>query len=986
MRPHLRGAKKSDYETGLKCSQWLEKIGNPELFKLSTRRLSLTYKVCEKHFERRCFFSDMMNRLERTAVPTLFDPNKKDQPLPLVFLETNCTSDAEDTISLATTVETISYGGRHRKADAPLNTREDDSFIKSSVKADTSLSKQNKEPEFCDVSTNHDICALASELTIHQNRFENEVYADEINQTDTSLGGMYDDVSKHVVSCEVMSARELRGREFVHYNLDEISDNDLGQRAFLWMNSEPVLNHTQNSSTDDSNTLQISRETLDHVDVSFDEMNAEICRQVTNEDISLQALNQDFSHFRMDDEVSVTELEHGEFFQSWLDDSTLHVLKQGKEHQSHGIENMDGRIITKEDLSHVDVPKDVESLAWMNDEVSHPEISLTGFQHDSMTGPGLCEMNLPEVSLASLSQEFSISRTLEEISRQRYNSNNNPVTFLEQKEISQPFTVKIPEETVNEDDISMRDLNSGSFSPLTDSILVPASSHHKQQTLDEPLNSEAFPCKLTEGLSKDFIPQNNISVSVSHHKSFSFDMHEGITKQILSHSEISSTNELNVTKFSHSLINGISEQADRKNDHSSQKLTVPETFSQNKISNQVITDNRSSVQQFAHEPFVFQEIEDSGLEASINKNSPFLAKISNRASNQLTGCDKVSSDDMNLSAGSAIGPGTTADIPLVLLPESVNSNGWFDFENMCRLCLTDGRVMYPIFSDCEDKSEADNITARVISCTPIMVRREDKLPKLICERCYDHLASWYRFKELCFSTDSFLQQFVNSIYPNTQEDHSEVYTHQGRKSSNIASKQTQTMPIVELTVSDESSKSLSDSPHHNKENNQKKSPPVGRKRKRTITEHCIKANEPSDVVMLNDLVTTGKTKTLVRCKKCRRKKCKCKPKRKRGLAKGVQLNGLKPGSHLKLNNVTNEDYELIPIGKTASEELERLNIEEVNLHLCERVENHLGTTPSPHPPSSPERVLNLYLSILSSLAQHETSVSANYVTEVGNFN
>nr|CAD7432461.1 unnamed protein product [Timema monikensis] len=143
------------------------------------------------------------------------------------------------------------------------------------------------------------------------------------------------------------------------------------------------------------------------------------------------------------------------------------------------------------------------------------------------------------------------------------------------------------------------------------------------------------------------------------------------------------------------------------------------------------------------------------------------------------------------------------------------------------------------------------------------------------------------------------QQFKLGL-KSSGEDHSEVYTHQGRKSSNIASKQTQTMPIVELTVSDESSKGLSDSLHHNKENNQKKSPPVGRKRKRTITEHCIKANEPSDVVMLNDRVTTGKTKTLVRCKKCRRKKCKCKPKRKRGLAKGVQLNGLKPGSHLKV--------------------------------------------------------------------------------------
>nr|CAD7406679.1 unnamed protein product [Timema cristinae] len=58
--------------------------------------------------------------------------------------------------------------------------------------------------------------------------------------------------------------------------------------------------------------------------------------------------------------------------------------------------------------------------------------------------------------------------------------------------------------------------------------------------------------------------------------------------------------------------------------------------------------------------------------------------------------------------------------------------------------------------------------------------------------------------------------------------------------------------------------------------------------------------------------------------------------------------------------------------------LGRLNLEEANPHLCGgRVENHLGKTT----PSSPDQDSNLDLSVLSSLAQHKTSMLANYTTE-----
>nr|CAD7443935.1 unnamed protein product [Timema bartmani] len=62
------------------------------------------------------------------------------------------------------------------------------------------------------------------------------------------------------------------------------------------------------------------------------------------------------------------------------------------------------------------------------------------------------------------------------------------------------------------------------------------------------------------------------------------------------------------------------------------------------------------------------------------------------------------------------------------------------------------------------------------------------------------------------------------------------------------------------------------------------------------------------------------------------------------------------------------------------DELGRLNTEEVNPYLCGgRVENHLGKTAS----SLPDLESNFDLSVLGSLAQHETSVLANYATEAG---
>lgn len=53
-------------------SQWVANCANEKLFALSAEQLRRR-SVCNRHFERWCFSSDMRIRLEKNAVPTLFN-------------------------------------------------------------------------------------------------------------------------------------------------------------------------------------------------------------------------------------------------------------------------------------------------------------------------------------------------------------------------------------------------------------------------------------------------------------------------------------------------------------------------------------------------------------------------------------------------------------------------------------------------------------------------------------------------------------------------------------------------------------------------------------------------------------------------------------------------------------------------------------------------------------------------------------------------
>nr|CAD7443805.1 unnamed protein product [Timema bartmani] len=119
-------------------------------------------------------------------------------------------------------------------------------------------------------------------------------------------------------------------------------------------------------------------------------------------------------------------------------------------------------------------------------------------------------------------------------------------------------------------------------------------------------------------------------------------------------------------------------------------------------------------------------------------------------------------------------------------------------------------------------------------------------------------------------------------------------------------------------------------------------------------------------------------------------------KENKAASQGVPLKGpmdafLQKNSSMTSNNITINNKKLthtelannvynMAKSKMAATVSGTLNIEGVNPHFRGgKIENYLGKIP----PSSPKRDSNLNLPILGSLAQHETSVSANYTTKTG---
>lgn len=84
------------------CSQWILNCGNESLSELPESLLRRR-TVCDRHFERSCFTSDMRTRLEKHAIPTLSgDGNTSDVSAPVSSTPTPAAA-LQDTMDISTT-------------------------------------------------------------------------------------------------------------------------------------------------------------------------------------------------------------------------------------------------------------------------------------------------------------------------------------------------------------------------------------------------------------------------------------------------------------------------------------------------------------------------------------------------------------------------------------------------------------------------------------------------------------------------------------------------------------------------------------------------------------------------------------------------------------------------------------------------------------------------------------------------------------------
>ncbi|KAL6260500.1 hypothetical protein P5V15_008024 [Pogonomyrmex californicus] len=82
------------------------------------------------------------------------------------------------------------------------------------------------------------------------------------------------------------------------------------------------------------------------------------------------------------------------------------------------------------------------------------------------------------------------------------------------------------------------------------------------------------------------------------------------------------------------------------------------------------------------------------------------------------------------------------------------------FAELCRLCSLKSNHQLQIF---DKESEQRQLLFKIRSCVPIVIAKEDELPKNICQRCMYKLDMFYEFRLSCISTETILKNYADSL-------------------------------------------------------------------------------------------------------------------------------------------------------------------------------------------------------------------------------
>ncbi|XP_017786292.1 PREDICTED: uncharacterized protein LOC108569298 [Nicrophorus vespilloides] len=80
--------------------------------------------------------------------------------------------------------------------------------------------------------------------------------------------------------------------------------------------------------------------------------------------------------------------------------------------------------------------------------------------------------------------------------------------------------------------------------------------------------------------------------------------------------------------------------------------------------------------------------------------------------------------------------------------------------HLCRLCLVKEQVNVPIF---EDQDEDSQIFMKIVTCLPVKINKDDKLPKKICGGCSYKLDLFYQFCNSTTNAEKQLLQWFNKV-------------------------------------------------------------------------------------------------------------------------------------------------------------------------------------------------------------------------------
>ncbi|XP_011260398.1 zinc finger protein 260 [Camponotus floridanus] len=93
------------------------------------------------------------------------------------------------------------------------------------------------------------------------------------------------------------------------------------------------------------------------------------------------------------------------------------------------------------------------------------------------------------------------------------------------------------------------------------------------------------------------------------------------------------------------------------------------------------------------------------------------------------------------------------------------TSGYFDLpinmDRVCRICLTEGNNLSPIFSANQDVNNYSGLPQKIQVCGSIEIHEQDGLPSLICDTCIYNATVALEFRQQCQLSDAKLRAYYN---------------------------------------------------------------------------------------------------------------------------------------------------------------------------------------------------------------------------------